>query len=39
MNHLLNRPTISFLDTEYVDECDFITNDPILLNSLDVMES
>ena len=31
MIQLFNRPTGSILDTVYVKDCDFITNDPDLL--------
>ena len=37
MIQLFNQPTTTLFDTEYVDDCDFITNDLNLLHSLDVL--
>jgi len=31
------NPVATFLDTEYVDDCDCIINDPTLLTALDIM--
>lgn len=31
------NPTATYLDTEYVADCDFITNDPTLLTALEIM--
>jgi len=37
ISNYYNAATTTFFDTEYVDDCDFITNDPNIHHLLDVL--